>query len=246
MSYSETIRNMNTSGRKLCCRCHRLKSTDRFYNDYSRRDGKSKSCKICDRKRTSLYRALHGTKERGPKDKSRQVMRNAIRRGRVIRPKVCQECGKRRSIHAHHEDYKKPLNVEWLCSSCHGKKHRGRIIQPSGKKSRCRRCKAEFWKRNHLQLFCSTNCRNCYNQKKYRLARRKKVPCSVCGKSILTGKIRRYCSRKCKSVADNKLYWARHKSEFVWNRGRKRYDRREVRESIQKCGKCLQIVERLG
>lgn len=42
---------------------------------------------------------------------------NAIKRGNLIR-QPCQECGDPNS-HAHHDDYKKPLKVQWLCPSCH-------------------------------------------------------------------------------------------------------------------------------
>lgn len=46
-------------------------------------------------------------------------------------PKPCEDCGSfprgsdgRRLVHAHHEDYSQPLAVTWLCSVCHGKRHR--------------------------------------------------------------------------------------------------------------------------
>jgi len=41
----------------------------------------------------------------------------------LVRPEGCEDCGGR-SPHAHHKDYSKPLEVDWLCSSCHGKRHR--------------------------------------------------------------------------------------------------------------------------
>jgi hypothetical protein len=43
----------------------------------------------------------------------------AVRRGVLIRPARCQDCGRRCFPDAHHEDYSKPLEVEWLCRKCH-------------------------------------------------------------------------------------------------------------------------------
>lgn len=62
-----------------------------------------------------------------PKGKARAVLHVAVRRGRIQKPDYCEDCGQRfekRRIHGHHEDYDKPLEVEWLCSLCHGTRHR--------------------------------------------------------------------------------------------------------------------------
>lgn len=48
---------------------------------------------------------------------------NAIRNGKLIR-KPCEGCGVDKNIHAHHEDYERPLDVTWLCRTCHGQRHK--------------------------------------------------------------------------------------------------------------------------
>jgi hypothetical protein len=59
------------------------------------------------------------------KHKARVAVRNAIRNGRLVKATECSECGSDQLIEAHHEDYSKPLDVVWLCSTCHGRKHSG-------------------------------------------------------------------------------------------------------------------------
>lgn len=47
------------------------------------------------------------------------IVATAIRRGQLIRPDECEECGKVGRITAAHFDYSAPLNVRWLCRRCH-------------------------------------------------------------------------------------------------------------------------------
>ena len=51
----------------------------------------------------------------------------AIKDGRLTPAHNCERCGHDFSEfkrHGHHADYSKPLDVEWLCSRCHGQEHR--------------------------------------------------------------------------------------------------------------------------
>jgi ribosomal protein S27AE len=49
-----------------------------------------------------------------------QALHRAIDYGLIQRPDACSKCGASDVlIDGHHEDYSKPLDVEWLCTSCH-------------------------------------------------------------------------------------------------------------------------------
>ncbi|KKK49528.1 hypothetical protein LCGC14_3134130 [marine sediment metagenome] len=59
-----------------------------------------------------------------PKEvKAREILRYAIRTHRITKPKVCSNCGRKTKVQGHHPDYSKPLEVLWLCASCHKKVH---------------------------------------------------------------------------------------------------------------------------
>ncbi|MDD5015879.1 MAG: hypothetical protein PHW73_12430 [Atribacterota bacterium] len=49
------------------------------------------------------------------------------RKGLIIKPNICSNCGKRGKICAHHEDYMKPEKIIWLCAKCHCNLHRNEL-----------------------------------------------------------------------------------------------------------------------
>lgn len=51
------------------------------------------------------------------------ITNRAIQNGKLIRSVFCEECGLPKLTQAHHEDYNKPLDVDWLCYECHKAKH---------------------------------------------------------------------------------------------------------------------------
>lgn len=50
-------------------------------------------------------------------------LRYAVHSGKIHRPNYCSKCGEGCIPHGHHTDYKKPLDVVWLCASCHRSEH---------------------------------------------------------------------------------------------------------------------------
>lgn len=47
----------------------------------------------------------------------------ALRRGVLIRPNECEICYRPVKLHMHHQDYSRPLEVNWLCIACHVRVH---------------------------------------------------------------------------------------------------------------------------
>lgn len=57
------------------------------------------------------------------------LVNSRVKRGAMPRPDACTECGKKGRVDGHHEDYTKPDEVEWLCRSCHMRRHNKRRTQ---------------------------------------------------------------------------------------------------------------------
>ena len=136
---------------KQCSKCREWKPETEFYRDKRTKDGLKCQCKKChcettvstrdkDKHRKSnmmfmrrlseneperVRKYWRGKKETDPeKLRARAALNSAVRSGKIVRPDSCQDCGAVGMVYAHHPDYSKPLSVEWLCSECHGKRHR--------------------------------------------------------------------------------------------------------------------------
>lgn len=132
---------------KRCSGCGEVKPLDQFYRCANGKYGRQSRCKPCGKlakknwesKNLSKHRAsmrLRANRRvRGKKspeqNRAHMAVHHAIRRGELSRPDSCERCGStppksidgRALIHAHHRDYSKPLDVEWLCVSCHKSLH---------------------------------------------------------------------------------------------------------------------------
>lgn len=61
------------------------------------------------------------------KYRAHNLLQKAVQRGKIIKPRRCEDCGKLCEPHeldGHHEDYNKPLVVKWLCRLCHVRQHK--------------------------------------------------------------------------------------------------------------------------
>ncbi len=105
------------------------------------RNAKIEHYQSYDRQRASLphrvkvraeYDAAHPEVLRRAKDKwnnnpekrrAHILLYKARRSGKINKPSICSSCDNGGKIHAHHRDYSKPLDVVWLCASCHAKLH---------------------------------------------------------------------------------------------------------------------------
>lgn len=72
-----------------------------------------------------MKQKLQGSKT-PEKVRARRKLGKAVKAGKIQR-QPCP-CGNPKS-HGHHEDYSKPLEVTWLCASCHGKLHWQKHLQ---------------------------------------------------------------------------------------------------------------------
>lgn len=67
--------------------------------------------------------STRASRERHPeRTAARTAVGNAIRDGRLVR-EPCMDCGATKEVHAHHEDYSRPLHILWLCRPCHAQWH---------------------------------------------------------------------------------------------------------------------------
>ena len=133
--------------KKKCTRCKKEKFLSEFNKRASSKDGYDFRCRECAKKFKRIYYDKHSevikayqkwykkvypkkvkttakksnskyAKQNGYKLRAGWLLRSAVRRD-IIKRSPCVICGTNKDIHGHHDDYKKPLEVTWLCRSCH-------------------------------------------------------------------------------------------------------------------------------
>lgn len=131
---------------RICNNCRAKKDIGMFYKWSRGPDGYRVSCKECTNAQNakssiknpaavlrakSKYKELHKEdavencakyrKGNPIKYNAHKKVHVAVRNGTLVR-KSCEVCGSTKTV-AHHDDYSKPLDVRWLCSSHHREWH---------------------------------------------------------------------------------------------------------------------------
>lgn len=72
----------------------------------------------------TIYESTKKYRKDNPKKyKAHGKVAYEIKVGNLI-PEPCEVCFSTHDLHAHHDDYDKPLKIRWLCSKCHNEWHR--------------------------------------------------------------------------------------------------------------------------
>lgn len=130
---------MNTE--KECFKCKETKPLSEYYKHAQMADGHVNKCKKCNKIDVSKNRAKNiehyreYDRERGNRQdseylksyrkeyprkyKAHNSINNALRDGRMKKETNCSQCNSDFHVHAHHDDYKYPFTVRWLCAACH-------------------------------------------------------------------------------------------------------------------------------
>jgi hypothetical protein len=135
---------------KKCFKCNKIKDLDEYYKHSGTADKHLNKCKECTKKdvdrryydkesrikikeyetrrfkdperkkKIKLYQIRRREKNPG-KNRARNKLNDAIKYGRMVKL-PCEVCGDTKS-QAHHKDYRKYLDVQWLCFKHHRELH---------------------------------------------------------------------------------------------------------------------------
>jgi len=108
-----------------CVKCKNREANRRFWASKSPTERQA----IVARRNAELTRATdrarHHVRKTDPtyqmKRKAREMIYRAVRSGLLSRG-PCENCGNP-DTQGHHDDYSRPLDVRWLCSTCHTAVH---------------------------------------------------------------------------------------------------------------------------
>ena len=101
------------------CRSKASVESAKRNREVKRKNNNAYHSRIADKraKATAAWRANHPEKKA-----AHQAIQTAVRNGTLTK-QPCEVCGAANRIHAHHDDYGQPLQVNWLCHAHHMELH---------------------------------------------------------------------------------------------------------------------------
>jgi len=139
--------------RKTCFKCGESQDIECFYAHPMMADGHLGKCKTCtkrdvqqdyrlkrdakreyekkrsktEKRRQAKARYQRERRRRNPeKSRANRLVNYAVRSGKLV-PQPCERQPCDQKAQAHHEDYSKPLDVNWLCFK-HHREHHGQLV----------------------------------------------------------------------------------------------------------------------
>lgn len=113
-----------SSGVCRCGTCRKCRDRARWHGERrakgnARRRERAQSAreKQAAKERTTRWRV-----ENPEKRSAQKKVGHALKTGKLER-QPCEVCGTTENVHAHHDDYSKPLEVRWLCVAHHRVEH---------------------------------------------------------------------------------------------------------------------------
>ena len=99
----------------------------RYYQEHKEKYRQNLMREDKEKRKIRIKRYLKNNIELRKKYNARMLARHKI----SLKDKSCVKCGSKESLHRHHEDYNKPLEVMILCEVCHRNIH-GQLSYPRG------------------------------------------------------------------------------------------------------------------
>lgn len=142
--------------KKQCFKCGRILDIEDFYTHKQMKDGHLGKCKECtkrdmfirshtkadqireyekkrsqtdERKKKRRFYAIKYRQEHPERNAIMLRVQKAIKSGKITKPNCCSVCGKECKLYAHHSDYSRPLDVIFVCQSCHKRIHAGTLFK---------------------------------------------------------------------------------------------------------------------
>lgn len=124
--------------KQTCIKCKKITSDIIINSTYYKKNNEKVCrymCNPCNSERVKKYYQNNKEKVRGivyaynerniEKKRAHAVLNYHIKVGNIEKSDSCEKCGvSDQKIEGHHEDYKKPREVTWLCTRCHCARHK--------------------------------------------------------------------------------------------------------------------------